>query len=417
MRITSIKSRQIFDSRGNPTIETDLVLGDLHFGRASVPSGASKGTFEAFESRDGDKAYCGKGVLSAVARINNEIGRQLLNISFNAQEELDEFLIKLDGTSNKSNLGANTILSISMAFAKARASFMGHHLFQTIGNNTHDNEFILPKPMLNIINGGVHADNELSIQEFMIVPVKHTSISQNLKIACEIFHNLKKILSKNSYSINTGDEGGFAPNIKSSNAALNLIIEAIEVAGYKLETDVCLALDIAANELYKNGKYHLKCEGREFSTPELINFYEKLCSQYPIISIEDPLSEEDILGWEAITKKLGNKIKIVGDDLFVTNPQKLQRGIDDKLANAILIKMNQIGTVTETLKSISLAKKHGFTNVISHRSGETEDTTISHLAVATNSPYIKAGSISRTDRVCKYNELIRIEEIIIADGK
>ena len=415
MRITSIKSRQIFDSRGKPTVETDLMLNNSHFGRASVPSGASKGLFEAFELRDGSEDYCGEGVLGAVARINGEIRKAILNIAFQSQEELDNFLIKLDGTNNKSNLGANTILSISIAFAKACAALEGRHLFQTISNNNHGNTLLLPKPMLNIINGGVHADNGLDIQEFMIVPVKHDSISQNLKIACEIFHNLRKILKKNSYSVNTGDEGGFAPNIKSSNDALNLIVQAVEVSGYRLEEDVCLALDIAANELYKNEKYHLSSEKREFSSTELIDFYENLCRQYPIISIEDPLSEEDVGGWKMMTTRLGNKIKIVGDDLFVTNPKKLQDGIDAKLANAILIKMNQIGTLTETLESMALAKQHHFTNIVSHRSGETEDTTISHLAVATNAPYIKTGSISRTDRVCKYNELIRIEEIICGE--
>ncbi len=410
MKITYIRSRQIFDSRGNPTIETDIMLNNKYFGRTAVPSGASKGIHEALELRDNSEEYYGKGVLKAVARINGEIRNKILNVSFQSPKEIDDFLIKLDGTNNKSNLGANTILSISIAFTKAKAESMSKHLFQTITES--ENEFTLPKPMLNIINGGVHADNGLDIQEFMIVPIKYHEISQNLKVACEIFHNLGKILQEDSYKVNTGDEGGFAPNIKSTNHALDLIVRATEVAGYNLEKDVCLALDVAANEIYKNGKYQLNGEEKEFNNIELINFYENLCNRYPIISIEDPLSEKDIEGWKMITNKLGNKIKIVGDDLFVTNPKRLQKGIDNKLANSILIKMNQIGTLSETLETINLAKKHHFANIISHRSGETEDTTIAHLAVATNAPYIKTGSISRTDRVCKYNELIRIEEVI-----
>ena len=410
MKITYIKSRQIFDSRGEPTIETDIILDNQYLGRASIPSGASKGINEALELRDNNKEYCSKGVLKAVGYVNNKIKGQILNVSFQSQEAIDNFLIKLDGTDNKSNLGANTILSVSIAFAKAKAKFMNKHLFQAIYN---DNPmFRLPKPMLNIINGGRHADNKLDIQEFMIVPIKYDAITQNLKIACEIFHHLAKILKKESYKVNTGDEGGFAPNIKLTAHALDLITQATEIAGYKLGKEVFIALDIAASEIYKNGQYQLKGEEKEFDNIELINFYDNLCSKYPIISIEDPLSEEDIEGWKMIMSKLGNKIKIVGDDLFVTNLTKLQQGIDNKLANSILIKMNQIGTLTETLQTIDLAKKHNFTNIISHRSGETEDTTIAHLAVGTNAPYIKAGSISRTDRVCKYNELIRIEEVI-----
>ena len=410
MKITYIKSRQIFDSRGEPTIETDIILDNQYLGRASIPSGASKGIYEALELRDNNKEYCSKGVLKAVGYVNNKIKGQILNVSFQSQEAIDNFLIKLDGTDNKSNLGANTILSVSIAFAKAKAKFMNKHLFQAIYN---DNPmFRLPKPMLNIINGGRHADNKLDIQEFMIVPIKYDAITQNLKIACEIFHHLAKILKKESYKVNTGDEGGFAPNIKLTAHALDLITQATEMAGYKLGKEVFIALDIAASEIYKNGQYQLKGEEKEFDNIELINFYDNLCSKYPIISIEDPLSEEDIEGWKMIMSKLGNKIKIVGDDLFVTNLTKLQQGIDNKLANSILIKMNQIGTLTETLQTIDLAKKHNFTNIISHRSGETEDTTIAHLAVGTNAPYIKAGSISRTDRVCKYNELIRIEEVI-----
>ena len=410
MKVTYVKSRQIFNSRGEPTIETDVILNNEYFGRASIPSGASKGTCEALELRDNGKEYCGKGVLKAVARVNNEIKSQILNVSFQSQEAIDNFLIRLDGTTNKSNLGANAILSTSIAFAKAKAKLMNKHLFQVIYND--NSAFRLPKPMLNIINGGAHADNRLGIQEFMIVPIKYDAITQNLKIACEIFHCLGKILKKDFYKVNTGDEGGFAPNIKSTSHALDLIIQATEAAGYMLEKEVCIALDIAANEMYRGGKYQLEGEEKKLNNIELINFYENLCDKYPIISIEDPLSEKDIEGWKMMMNKLGNKIKIVGDDLFVTNPKKLQQGIDNKLANSILIKMNQIGTLTETLETINLAKKHSFINIISHRSGETEDTTIAHLAVGVNAHYIKAGSISRTDRVCKYNELIRIEEVI-----
>jgi enolase len=410
VRITYLKSRQIFDSRGNPTVETDIAIDAAYFGRASVPSGASKGVHEALELRDGGKDYCGNGVFKAVAKANNDIKDQILNKAFDSQDALDAFLIELDGTTNKSNLGANTMLSVSMAFAKAKAEFLNKQLFQTLCPNS---AFAFPKPMLNIINGGAHADNGLDIQEFMIIPRKYNTIQENLKIACEVFSKLRDILRNNNFSVNTGDEGGFAPNIRLTHQALDLISQAIEAAGYKLEIDVGLALDVAANELYKNNKYVIREQKQEFSNIELIDFYDTLCNKYPIISIEDPLSEEDVEGWKIITQVLGNKIKIVGDDLFVTDSKKLQNGIDNKLANSILIKMNQIGTVTETLDCINLAKKHNFVNIISHRSGETEDTTIAHLAVATNSPYIKTGSISRTDRVCKYNELIRIEEILL----
>jgi enolase len=409
VKITHIKSRQIFDSRGNPTVETDLIINNNFIGRAAVPSGASKGIYEAIELRDKNHDYNGKGVLKAVDKINNDIKNKLLNINFDSQEDLDNFLIDLDGTINKSNIGANTILSISVAFAKARANFENKQLFQAINDSQ---SFSLPSPMLNIINGGAHADNELDIQEFMIVPIKYTSISKNLKIACEIFHSLKKILKNHSFRVNTGDEGGFAPDIKTTAQALDIISEAVELAGYKLGEEVCLALDVAANELYKDGKYYFNGEKSIFTNYELVKFYENLCDKYPIISIEDPFFEQDLEGWKLLTEKLGEKINIVGDDLFVTNPVKLQEGINDKLANSILIKMNQIGTLTETLQSIELAKKNNFIHIISHRSGETEDTTIAHIAVATNSPFIKTGSISRTDRVCKYNELIRIEELI-----
>ena len=399
----------IFDSRGNPTIETDLSINNYRIGRASVPSGASKGIHEAIEMRDQNMDYNGQGVLNAIDKINNEIKKIVLNVKFDSQESLDNFLINLDGTSDKSKFGANTILSISIAFAKARAHIQNKQLFQVINNN---NFFTLPKPMLNIINGGIHADNTLDIQEFMIVVTKYTSIKKNLKIACEVFHSLKRVLMRYSFKVNTGDEGGFAPDIRTTKQALDIISEAVELAGYKLGEELFLALDVAANSLYKENKYHFYGEQSSFTSSELVKFYEDLCADYPIISIEDAFFEQDLEGWQLLNERLGKKIHIVGDDLFVTNPIRLQQGIDRKLANSILIKMNQIGTLTETLHSINIAQSSDFTSIISHRSGETEDTTIAHIAVATNSPLIKTGSISRTDRVCKYNELIRIEELI-----
>lgn len=403
-----MKSRQIFDSRGYPTIETDLIIDYSFFGRAAIASGRSKGIHEALELRDNNNAYNKQGVLTAVKKVNNEIRGNLLNVKFNSQEELDAFLINLDGTKNKSNLGANTILSISVAFAKARAKFQNKQLFQSISNANE--RFLLPKPMLNIINGGIHADNNLDIQEFMIVPVKYTSINKNLKIACEVFHSLKNLLQKQSFNINIGDEGGFTPNIDNTHHVLDIISKSIELAGYKVGLEVYLALDIAANVLYKDGYYNFHSTKMKLTTNELVEFYKDLCTQYPIISIEDPFFEEDIDGWQLLNKIIGKKVRIVGDDLFVTNSLKLKYGIEHKLANSILIKMNQIGTLTETLDSINIAKKNDFIHIISHRSGETEDTTIAHLSVSTSSPFIKTGSISRTDRVCKYNELIRIEE-------
>jgi len=408
VKITHLKSRQIFDSRGLPTVETDLIIENEHFGRASVPSGASKGIFEAIELRDQKKEYHGKGVLIAVGKLNNEIKKKLIGKTFYSQKDLDEYLIELDGTDNKSNFGANTILSISIAFAKAEAKFKNKHLFESI---CFQKKYYLPKPMLNVINGGIHGDNGLDIQEFMIVPVKYSSIVANLKIACEVFHALKKILKGKSFRTNTGDEGGFAPEISSTQDALELIMESIMASGYQPGKDVCIALDVAANELYHDSKYVFQSHNTQLSNNDLVQYYEKLCDKYPIISIEDPFFEKDYEGWKLLNKNIGNKIHIVGDDLFVTNPQKINKR--KNLANSILIKMNQIGTVSETLESIRVANRNGFVNIISHRSGETEDTTISHLAVATNSPFIKAGSISRTDRVCKYNELIRIEESIL----
>jgi len=410
VKITHIKSRQIFDSRGYPTIETDLTIDYIFFGRAAVASGISKGIHEALELRDSSSAYDKRGVLTAVEKVNKDIKGSLLNVKFHSQEELDAFLINLDGTKNKSNLGANTILSVSIAFAKARAQFQNKKLFQVINNI--EESFRLPKLMLNVINGGVHADNQLDIQEFMIVPTKYISINENLKIACEIFHSLKNLLRKKSFNINTGDEGGFAPNINSTYHVLDIISKSIELAGYKLGLEVCLALDVAANGLYKNGYYNFYGAKIRLTNHELVEFYKDLCNKYPIISIEDPFSEEDIEGWKLINRKIGNKVSIVGDDLFVTNPLKLKHGIELKLANSILIKMNQIGTLTETINTVNIAKKNDLTHIVSHRSGETEDTTIAHLAVATNSPFIKTGSISRTDRVCKYNELLRIEELL-----
>jgi enolase len=408
VQITALKARQIFDSRGTPTVEADLIIDGKFLGRAAVPSGASKGRYEALEKRDGGKAFNGNGVLNAVEIINNKIFPYLLQTSCSDQAELDKFLINLDGTENKSNFGANALLAVSVAYAKAVAEALNKPLFSTIGGAIKK----IPTPMLNIINGGVHADNGLSIQEFMIVPKRVDDIRQNLRIAAEVYQELKNILRAQSYKTNTGDEGGFAPELDDTATVLEYILQAIEQSGYKPGVDVCLALDCAANEFYSQDGYCLNRGKDVLSTAEMVNFYADLCEKYPIVSIEDPFAEDDHLGWQQMTKKIGDKVNIVGDDLFVTNSQKLESGIENKLANAVLIKMNQIGTLGETLHCIDLANKNNFTNIISHRSGETEDTTIAHLAVATGAPYLKAGAISRTDRVCKYNELLRIQELL-----
>jgi enolase len=401
-------AREILDSRGNPTIEVDIILTDGSSGRASVPSGASTGALEACELRDGDKKrFLGKGVLNAVANVNGEIKDSLIGFDADKQAEIDRKLIALDGTKNKSRLGANAILGVSLAVAKAAAKSKNMPLYKYLGG---DEAQKLPVPMMNIINGGAHADNAIDIQEFMIMPVSAKNIKEAIRIGAEIFHNLKKILHKAGLNTAVGDEGGFAPNLNSSDEALKYILEAIKKSGYKAGKDVLLALDAAASEFHRDGKYHLKGEGKTLSSAEMVSYYEKLIDKYPIFSIEDPLAEDDYEGWVNITAALGDKVQLVGDDLFVTNTKILKKGIAEKMANSILIKVNQIGTLTETLAAINMAHKAGYTAILSHRSGETEDTTIAQIAVATNCGQIKTGSLSRSDRTAKYNELIRIEE-------
>ena len=407
--IVKTAAREILDSRGNPTVEVDIILDDGTLGRAAVPSGASTGRHEACELRDGDpKRYLGKGVTKALSNVTEIIGPKIKGMDPSEQENIDKFMIELDGTENKSNLGANAILGVSIAIARAAASTLNKPLYSYIGNS--DN-YTIPVPMMNIINGGEHADNNLDIQEFMIMPVGTDCFKDALRIGAEVFHSLKKILSARGYNTNVGDEGGFAPELKCNEEALETIMEAINKAGYEPGKDVLLALDTAANEVYKEGKYVLKAEADpEKSIEGMISFYENLISNYPIYSIEDGLAEDDWDGWKALTEKLGNRVQLVGDDLFVTNINRFKKGIELGITNSILIKLNQIGTLTETIQTIEMAKSNGFTTVISHRSGETEDTIISDVAVATNAGQIKAGSLSRTDRVCKYNQLLRIEE-------
>ena len=402
--IKDVIGREILDSRGNPTVEVDVILESGVKGRAAVPSGASTGEREALEMRDGGARYLGKGVQNAVGHVNNELRDLVIGMDVLEQEKIDKAMIELDGTETKSKLGANAILGVSMAVLKAAALYKGVPLYKYIGDGT-----ILPRPMMNIINGGAHADNKLDFQEFMIIPNRDT-IKERVRVGAEVFHNLKKVLNDKGLSTGVGDEGGFAPNLNSNSEGFELIIEAIEKAGYKPGIDVSLAIDVAASEFYENGKYNLVGEGRSLSTDELINYYEELVNKYPIISIEDPVDENDWEGFRKITEKLGYKIQLVGDDLFVTNKKCLQIGIDNHAGNAILLKVNQIGTITETLETIDLARKNNYKTIISHRSGETEDTTIAHLAVGLNLGQIKTGSMSRTDRICKYNELIRIEE-------
>lgn len=405
-KIKNVTGREVLDSRGNPTVEVDVILESGILGRAIVPSGASTGEREALELRDGGSRYMGKGVQKAVENVNTIIKNAVIGMDSLNQKELDEKMIELDGTKTKSKLGANAILAVSMANLKAAALYEGMPLYKYIGNGSQ-----LPIAMMNILNGGAHADNPLDIQEFMIVPQRDT-MSERIRVGAEVFHHLKKILKDKGMVTAVGDEGGFAPNIGSNEEALELIVEAIKDANYKPGEDVLLALDIAASELYDNGYYNI--EGKKLNISELIAYYEYLVNKYPIWSIEDPVDENDWNGFKLITERLGNKIQIVGDDLFVTNKEYLQKGIDNKCGNAILIKVNQIGTITETLETIELAKKNNYKTIISHRSGETEDTIIAHLAVGLNSGEIKTGSMSRTDRICKYNELMRIEEEIIA---
>lgn len=406
--IVSIRAREIIDSRGNPTVEVDVELDSGFTGRAAVPSGASTGTLEALELRDGDKKrFLGKGVQKAVAQVNNDIADTLLGFDATNQVKIDQTLIELDGTENKSRLGANAMLGVSLAVAKAAAQASYLPLYRYIGGaNAH----VLPVPMMNIINGGAHADNPIDVQEFMIMPVGVESMHDAIRIGCEVFHALKKQLSDAGHNTNVGDEGGFAPNLKSADEALSYIVKAIKSAGYEAGDDVMLALDVASSEFHKKGKYVLEGEGKTFGSEELIKYYEALIKRYPIVSIEDGMAEDDHKGWKALTDKVGGKVQLVGDDLFVTNPKILAKGIDNGLANAILVKVNQIGTLTETLQAVEMAHKAGYRAVLSHRSGETEDTTIAHIAVATNCGQIKTGSLSRSDRTAKYNELIRIEE-------
>ena len=407
-RIKNIIARQIIDSRGNPTVEVDVETDTGFYGRAAAPSGASTGVYEALEIRDNHTSYFGKSVFNAVHNVNNMIKPELLNMLVDQQSLIDEKLLYLDGTSNKSKLGANAILPVSLAVAKAAAAERKIGLYEHLS----DGEFILPIPMMNILNGGVHADNDIDIQEFMIVPVSATSFSQALQMGVEVFHSLKSILKHKKLSVNVGDEGGFAPNLKSNEDAIEMLLLAIEKAGYKVEVDIAIALDAAASEFYDktNNLYFLENKTIQLTSKEMVDFWVNLVSRYPILSIEDALDEDDWNGWSSLTEKIGSKIQLVGDDLFVTNKERLLLGIDKLAANSILIKLNQIGTLTETLDTIDLAKKSGFSTIISHRSGETEDVTIADLSVACSAGQIKTGSISRSDRVAKYNQLLRIEE-------
>lgn len=406
--ISDVYARQVLDSRGNPTVEVEVYLESGVMARAIVPSGASTGAHEAVELRDGDKGvYLGKGVLKAVENVNEIIAPELIGFDVRDQVGIDEFLIELDGTANKSKLGANAILGVSMAVARAAAEELGLELYEYLGGF---NAKTLPVPMMNILNGGEHADNNVDIQEFMVMPVGAETFQQALQMGTEIFHSLKAVLKEKNLNTAVGDEGGFAPNLSSNEEAITTIMTAIEKAGYKAGEEVFIALDVASTELYKDGKYEFKGEGITRSTDEMIAFYEELIQKYPIISIEDGLAEDDWEGWNKLTKAIGDKVQLVGDDLFVTNTERLSRGIEDGTANSILIKVNQIGTLTETFDAIEMAKRAGYTAVISHRSGETEDTTIADIAVATNAGQIKTGAPSRTDRVAKYNQLLRIED-------
>jgi enolase len=415
--IISIHAREILDSRGNPTIEVDVVAEGGARGRAAVPSGASTGIREALELRDGDKSrYLGKGVVQAVRAVNGELAEAIIGMDVTDQRAIDARMIELDGSEGKSRLGANAILGVSLAVAKAGAETTGQPLFRYLGGvNAHQ----MPVPMMNIINGGAHADNNVDIQEFMIMPVSAGSIAEAVRMGAEIFHHLKKVLQEKGLNTAVGDEGGFAPNLESNEDALKVILEAVERAGYKAGEDILLALDCASSEFYdkEKGIYNLAGEGRVLDQDQLVAFYKELCDRYPIISIEDGFDEGDWAGWKKMTEALGDKIQLVGDDLFVTNPAILARGIREGISNSILIKVNQIGTLTETLDAVELAQRSGYTTVISHRSGETEDTTIADIAVATNAGQIKTGSLNRSDRIAKYNQLIRIEESLFAASR
>ena len=406
--IVDIHAREILDSRGTPTVEAEVVLQSGAFGRAAVPSGASTGVHEAVELRDGDKSrFGGKGVLKAVENVNDKIYDALAGYEAEDQIDIDNTMIDLDGTENKGNLGANAILAVSLAVAKAQAEEADLPLYRYLGGTMART---LPVPMMNILNGGKHADNPIDIQEFMIMPVSADSIKEAIRMGAEIFQTLKKNLKAAGQNTNVGDEGGFAPNLKSADEALTFIVNAIKDAGYKPGEDVVLAIDAASSEFYENGKYEMRGEGKSYTNAQMVEYYKGLCDKFPIFSIEDGMAEDDFEGWKLLTVALGNKIQLVGDDLFVTNPKRLAMGFEKGIANSILIKVNQIGSLTETMKAVDMAQRHGYTAVLSHRSGETEDTTIADIAVATNCGQIKTGSMSRTDRMAKYNQLIRIEE-------
>ena len=405
--ILNIDAREIIDSRGNPTVEVDVLLDDGSFGRAAVPSGASTGVHEAHELRDGGERYQGKGVLNAVKNVIEDIDEELMGVEADDQRLIDQLMRDLDGTENKSKLGANAILGVSMAVARAAAESADLPLFRYVGG---PNAHVLPVPMMNILNGGAHADSGVDVQEFMIAPIGAETFSEALRVGAEVYHTLKKVIKDKGLSTGLGDEGGFAPSVDSTKAALDLIVEAIEKAGFKVGEDVALALDVASSEFFKDGKYHF--EGGEHTAEEMTKVYEDLIEEYPIVSIEDPLQEDDWEGYTALTAKIGDKVQIVGDDFFVTNPQRLAKGIEEKAANALLVKVNQIGTLTETFDAVELAHRNGYRSMMSHRSGETEDTTIADLAVALNCGQIKTGAPARSERVAKYNQLLRIEEIL-----
>jgi len=407
MNIETIKAREVLDSRGNPTVEAEVYLESGYMGRAIVPSGASTGSHEALELRDGGKRYMGKGVQKAVANVNDKIAPALEGMDASQQGVIDRAMLDLDGTPNKSALGGNAILAVSLATARAAAAELDVPLYRYLGGA---NARTLPLPMMNLINGGAHADNSVDFQEFMVMPVGAPSFREALRYGAEIFHTLKKVLSGRGYNTNVGDEGGFAPDLKSNEEALQVLLEAIEKAGYEPGKDVAIALDPAVTELFKDGQYHLESEGRVLSSEQMVDFWQDWASRYPIVSIEDGLAEDDWDGWQLLTQRIGTNVQLVGDDLFVTNPERLQRGIDTNVGNAILVKVNQIGTLTESLDAIELAKRSRYGTIISHRSGESEDAFIADLAVATNAGQIKTGSASRSDRIAKYNQLLRIED-------
>jgi enolase len=414
-KIKNIHAREILDSRGNPTVECDVELDDGSFGRAAVPSGASTGVHEALELRDGDtNRYLGKGVKKAVQNINSMIKNEVVGKIYSNYQAFDKTVLDLDGTENKSNIGANATLAASLAFAKSLADHTSTTLYQHIAE---DDNFLLPVPMMNIINGGSHADNDVDIQEFMIAPVGASSFSESLRFGCEIFHSLKSILKSKSLNTNVGDEGGFAPNVNSSAEVIEIILGAVEKAGLKINDDILLSLDVASTEFYQNNKYELKGEGQTLSSEDMASYIENLANNFPIYSIEDGMSEDDWDGWIDLTNRIGNKVQLVGDDLFVTNIKRLKTGIEKNAGNAILVKLNQIGTLSETIDAINLGKRNNFNSIISHRSGETEDTTIADLSVAVSAGQIKTGSLSRTDRTAKYNQLLRIEEMLGSSAK